>query len=407
MTATGYTDTFNRTVGAGSLGTADSGQSYTLFGTASQFSVAPGTASIAITAAGNPIGVADIGSGLFVDISGRVAISSIPATNLATAGFVSRATGVTTLYAGSMMVATGGAMSLRFSKISGGLVTLSTVSLGLTYVANTFYNLRFQAYWSRTLQANVLSAKLWAIGATEPGGWQATTTDAAITDYTGGQQAGIYGRDESTTLGTVTTKFQNVVARSYNLPVPAATDAMCADPAVGYPKQTALQSLATAVDTAMATIDPLTSLAGLYPRVRVSIAGVVLTNQVAFNASFNALEFNIGTTTNLGYNPQAIALPVGVWLVTFEARLTSPSANSLQVQIYGGPGGLTTYMRPWPTQSNDQGVGGTIHVSMLTYVTDPTTPNQYGVTIFPTNTATTESVSYMALSAVKISDYFA
>lgn len=408
MTTTGYIDTFNRTVAAGSLGTADTGQAYTLAGVAANFSVSPGTASIAISAAGNPVGIVDIGSGLFADISGRVAISSIPVTNLATAGFLAKGNGIGNFYAASLMVATGGAMSLRFSKlVAGGLVTILTVSLGVTYVANTFYNLRFQTYWSRPLQANVLSGKIWAVGATEPGGWTSTTTDTSFTDYTGGQQAGIYGRDESTALGTVTTKYQNVVARSYNLPVPSTADPMCADPAVIYPKQTAIQSLASAADTAMATIDPLTSLAGLYPRVRVSNSAVTLTNLTVYNAVFNAVEFNISTPTNLGYNPQALYLPVGIWLVTFEARLTSPSANSLQVQIFGGPTTMYSYMRPWPTQTNDQGVSGTIHVSMLTYVTDPTTPNQYGVTIFPTNTATTESISYMALSAIKVSDYFA
>lgn len=409
MTTTGYVDTFNRTVGAGSLGVADSGQAYTLAGVAANFSVAPGTASIAISAVGNSVGIVDVGSGLFIDISGRVAISSIPASNLATAGFVSRASGVNNWYAGSLMVATGGAMSLRISKVvAGALITLTTVALGTTYVANTFYNLRFQDYWSRTLQNGVLSVKAWALGTTEPGGWGATViNDATFTDYNGGQQAGIYGRDESTVLGTITTKFQNVVSRSYNLPVPASADTMCADPAITYPKQTALESLADAADAAMATIDPLLSLATLYPRVRVSNSAVVLTNQIAFNASFNALEFNIGTTTNLGYNAQTIALPVGVWLLTLEIRLTSPSANSLQVQIYGGQGGTLTYMRPWPSQSNDQGVSGTIHLSTLAYVSDPTTPSQYGVTIFPTNTATTESISYMALSALKVSDYFA
>jgi hypothetical protein len=406
---TGYSDTFGRTVANG-LGSASSGQTYTLSGTATQFSVAPNTASIAISAAGNPMGLADLQSSN-VDITGQVALGAIPATNLATVGFAAKASSAANLYAGSMMVATGGAVSLRFSKIvASGLVTLSTTAVtGLTYVANTVYNLRYQIYWSRLLQVNVMSLKLWAVGAAQPGGWMATlATDAAFTDYTSGTQVGLYARDESTVLGTITAKFQNVAAMSYNLPVPAGADPMCADPAFTYPKQTALQSLASAADTAMASLDPLTSLAGLFPRVRVSNTSVVQVNQFAFAATFGSTEFNVGTPTNLGYNNTSIYLPVGIWLVAFEVQLSSPSANSLFLGITGGPSldRLDAYMRPWPSQSGDRGVSGTGHISALTYSTDPTTPVQVGIEIFPTNTATTITIQYMALSAIKISDYF-
>jgi hypothetical protein len=405
MATTGYSDTFNRTVASG-LGSATSGQAYTLFGVASQFSVAPSTASIAISSAGDKMGYIDLQT-QSLDITGQVALGAIPATNLATVGFVSKLSTTANYYNATMMVATGGAISLRFSKVvSGGLVTIATVATGLTYVANTFYNLRYQIYWSNALQTNVMSSMLWVVGSTPPTGWMATAQDNALTNFTSGTQVGIMSRDESTVLGTITSKHQAVVARSYNLPMPATTDPMCYDPAFPYPMQTALESLADATDAVMATIDPLTSLAGLFPRVRVS-GSMTQVNQTAFAASFSATEFNVGTPTNLAYNPLSIYLPVGIWLVTFEVRLTSPSANSLSLQIFGITNGLTTYMRPWPTQTNDLGVNGTGHVSTLTYSTDPTTPAQVSVEIFPTNTATTETISYMALSAIKISDYFA
>lgn len=403
---TGYSDTFNRTVANG-LGTATSGQAYALNGVATQFSVTPSTASIAITSTGEKYGYVDLKTADF-DVTGQVALSGVPATNLATVGFVAKLASTANYYSGTMMVATGGAVSLRFSKvIGGGLTTISTTLVtGLTYVANTFYNLRYQIYWSQALQTNVMSLKLWAIGTTPPGGWMATTTDAALTQYTSGTQVGIFGRDESTVSGTITTKHQAVTAMSYALPVPATTDPMCYDPAFAYPKQTALETLADAADVAMATIDPLTSLAGLFPRVRVSGSQVAV-NQIAFVATFGATEFNIGTPTNLGYNNQAIYLPVGIWLITFEARFSSPSANSVQFEITGGPNDIQTYSRPWPTQANDQGVNGTGRVSTLTYVTDPAVPIAFSVVVFPTNVATTETISYMALSAIKISDYFA
>lgn len=408
MVTTGYNDTFNRTV-SGGLGVATSGQTYVTNGTASQYSVAPGTASMAITQAGNITGLIDLESGLYVDITGRVAMNAIPTTNLATVGFVAKAIGATNWYAGSMMVATGGAISIRFSKeVSAGLTTLATIATGLTYVANTFYNLRFAVYWSRTLQANVLLAKLWAANAVEPGGWMASnSTDAAFTDYTGGTQVGLYSRDESTALGTITTRYQAVLTRSYNLPVPALTDPMCADPAVTYPKQTALQSLAVAADAAMASIDPLTSLAGLWPRVRVSSSNFKIATASFPPLTYGATEFNVGTSTDLGYNNRALSLPVGIWLVTFEIQLVEAVSDFFQVEIFGGnPGPIDIDVRSNAVQANDQGVGGTGHGSMLTTSTDPTTPVQVVAVMVPNNTNTTYTVTYMALSAIKISDYF-
>jgi hypothetical protein len=373
MTTTGYSDTFNRTVSNG-FGTATSGQAYTISGTATQFSVAPNTAQIAISAAGNPMGLIDLQT-QNVDITGQVALSAIPASNLATVGFAVKANTAANCYVGQMMVATGGAISIRFSKIvAGSLVTLATVSTGLTYVANTVYNLRFQAYWSRILQVNVLNAMLWVVGSNPPGGWMATSsTDAAFTEYTSGTQVGPYARDESTVLGTITAKFQNVAVRSYNLPMPAAADPMCNDPAVIYPDQTALQSLAFATDAAMASIDPLTSLATLYPRVRISNSNLVLNTAQFTRLVYSATEFNIGTPTNLGYDNGSLYLPVGVWLITFEIQLLEAASNSIQIGFFGGPlvGQLPVYMRSNAAQLNDDGVGGTAHITALTYATDP------------------------------------
>lgn len=147
MTTTGYTDVFGRTVANG-LGSATSGQAYVLTGAASQFSVAPGVASITSSALGNNYGLVDAGGSPFADVSGQVSLSAIPATNLAAVGFVMVGKTGGNNYTGAMMVATGGAVSLRFTRIFGGAtVTLSTVATGITYVANTVYNLRFQVYW--------------------------------------------------------------------------------------------------------------------------------------------------------------------------------------------------------------------------------------------------------------------
>lgn len=408
MATTGYSDTFGRTV-AGGLGTATSGQPYTLINTAAQFSVAPNVATIAPNAAGNWAGYVDRQTS-DIDITAQVALTAIPASNLATVGFVAKVNPTSgNYYIGTLMVATGGAMSLRFSKvISGGLSTIATVATGLTYVANTFYNLRFSAVWSNLLNTHVLSLKVWTLSAVQPGGWMATTTDGGMSQYTAGTGAGIFGRDESSVSGAVAAKIQNVAAMTYSLPEPAATDPMCADPAVVFPKQPALQSLASAVDAVMQTFDPLVSLAGAFPRVRVSATSATILNS-SHRLAFTTTEFNIGTSTNLGYDSASLYLPVGIWLVALEIQLLEAAADDIQIEPIssGSPIGsrVLGLMRSSPVQSNDQGVGGTCHFTTLAYSTDPTvalpiTPS------FSSGLGANYTASYMALSAVKISDYF-
>lgn len=407
MTTTGYTDTFGRTV-AGGLGVATSGQTYTMQG-ASQFSVAPNTGSVAMNAVANFLGYVDRQSS-DIDISGQVALSAIPTTNLSTVGFSGKQSTNTNYYIGTMKVVPGGAVAIRFSKVVGlALVTLSDTTIaGLTYVAGTYYNLRFQCYWSQALQTNLLNAKLWAVGSAEPGGWMATITDNAHTPFTAGTQAGLYAREEQTTPAN-TARWQNVAVRSYSLPMPASTDTMCADPAIAYPKQTALQSLAAAADTVMATIDPLTSLAALFPRVRVSATSIVMPATLGgFAVPWGATEFNIGTATNLGYDNIHLALPVGIWFLAADLELAEAASNTLQMALngYWNSGSPTTYIRSNAVQSNDQGMGGTGHISAITYSTDPAGTIPVSLTLFPTSSSTSYTIKYCSLTAIKISDYF-
>jgi len=409
MVTTGFTDTFNRTVVNG-LGTADSGQSYALVAPSSMYNVTPVTATLAPNGSGDKFAFINIRT-QSLDISGQVALSAIPATNLMTVGIVAKLVDAANYFVGSMMVATGGAISLRFSKVvGGGLVTIATVATGLTYVANTFYNLRYSIAWSRVLQTNVMTSKLWAVGAAEPGGWMASATDASFTDYTSGTSIGIHARDESTVAGTIVASYRALASNSDHLPMPGTADPMCYDPAVTYPRQTALESLADAADAAMTAIDPLTSLAALFPRVRVSNSSVPI-NTATFSGRlvFNATEFNIGTDTNLGYDNSALYLPVGIWLIAFEIRMAEAATNFFTVLPFGGGptvGEPITNFRSNAAQSNDEGVGGCGHYSALTYSLDPTTPIKYSITLSPNNPATTYTIQYMALSAIKVSDYF-
>lgn len=410
MTTTGYVDTFSRTV-SGGLGVATSGQTYTLTGgTAAQYSVAPGTASIAVNASGNWLGYIDRQTA-DIDITGQVALSAIPATNQTLVGFTAKQSTNQNYYIGTLMVQnTTNVMSLRISKvITGGLVTLNTTLVpGLgTYTVNTYFNIRFQCYWSNLLQTNVLNMKIWAVGGTEPGGWLISITDNAITQYASGTQAGLYARDEATSPGN-TALFRNVFTRSYSLPMPATTDPMCSDPSVAYPKQPVLESLAQAADAQITTFDPSVSLAALYPRVRISSTNVSLAS-TGPDITFTTTEFNVGTPTNLAYDAQALYLPVGIWLCTFEIILGYGASASGYVSTgdSGGPsaGTVRSMMRSNPAISLANH-GGSAHASALTFSTDPANPVRYVASMFINVVATTYTVSYMALSAIKISDYF-
>jgi len=410
---TGYYDTFARTVSNG-FGTSTSGHAYTVNSTASQFNVTGGAATILPSTSNQErAGYVDRQTS-DIDITGQVALSGVPATNLMTVGFMAkRDAGGNNYYTGTMMVATGGAVSLRFSKvIAGGLSTIATVSTGLTYVANTFYNLRVVVFWSDALQANVLRSKLWAVGGTEPGGWTVSTTDSSLTQYAAGTLAGLFARDEATTAGTVTAKIQNVVAKTYSLPIPAGTDTMCQDPAIGYPDQTALQSLAVAADAAMVPLDARASLAGLFPRVRVSNTNFTFgpLSVGSYSPVFTTTEFNVGTDTNLSYSASNIYLPQGIWLVTFEIEMASVSSSSdMQLSMSGGStviAGPIVNMRINATNANDGGEGGSAHFSYIATSTDPSISMTIGATLFPSNSSATYTVKYCAMSAVKISDYF-
>jgi hypothetical protein len=405
---TGYNDNFNRTVVSG-FGTATSGQAYTVNSTASQFNVVPSEARILPTVVGDRYGYVDRQTS-DIDITGQVALSAIPATNLMTVGFVVKRSANSDYYNATMMVAAGGAVSLRFSKVvASSLSTITTVATGITYVANTFYNLRVAVYWSNALQANVLQSKLWAIGAVEPGGWMVSTTDASHTQYTAGTTCGPFARDEAASPGAVTAKIQNVAVRTYGLPVPSSADTMCADPDFAYPKQTALESMADAIDVVSAALDPFADLAALFPRVRVSASNFVINSASTVIPTWTTTEFNVGTDTDLGYNSGVLSLPAGIWLVTFEIYLDPSGANDFwSITAQGGSPAqfADSSMRTNASQPNMNSQGGSGHVSCLVFSPDPENSTTASGRFNP-NTATNYTIRYAALSAIKISDYFA
>lgn len=402
MATTGYYDFWDRNL-TGTWGTADSGQTYTLNGVASQF-YTDGYGGIKIASAGEKYGYIDLQTS-DVDITAAIAMNQAPVTNLVTAGYVAKLVNTSNYYVGSIMVQPGGAISLRFSKvIAGGLTTITTVATGLTMSPFTDMNFRFVIYWSEPLQTNVLLSKVWLTGG-EPGGWMAGAFDASLTKYTAGTKVGFHGRDESSVVGVQEVYTNNTQVRSYGFEMPGVNDPMCYDPAVSFPKQTVVQTLAEQVDAAMTTIDPLVTLAGLFPRVRVSNTNVAMTSAPVFSAT----EFNVGTPTNLGYDSQGIYLGVGIWMVMFELHLNVAASDYILVSFGENDssvsGQVFADMRSNPSHTGDNGIGGTIHISKMAVVTDPVTPAKFSIGFSPN--AGSYTASYMALSAIKISDYFA
>jgi hypothetical protein len=139
--------------------------------------------------------------------------------------------------------------------------------------------------------------------------------------------------------------------------------------------------------------------------VRVSKSSIVLPATIAANFTFNSTEYNIGTSTNLSYDNSAIYLPVGIWLLSFELQLVQSPSDFIQLTLFGNTAN-TIDMRCNPVHTGDSGVGGTGHVSATVVSSDPTTPLKCGVQFFPNNTSFTYTVTYAALSAIKVSDYF-
>jgi hypothetical protein len=140
--------------------------------------------------------------------------------------------------------------------------------------------------------------------------------------------------------------------------------------------------------------------------VRVSTSNLVIATSPNVVATFGATEFNLGTPTDLGLDNTSISLPVGIWLATFELQFAGAASDWLWVTLNGPSNANIITMRSNATHVNDDGVGGTAHLSAPVIVTDPTTPTKCSVGLSPNNIATSYTITYMALSAIKISEYF-
>lgn len=89
---------------------------------------------------------------------------------------VARATDGDNCYMGQLSISTTQTITLTLRKRVGGVETqLATTTTSLTHSAFAFFRLRLQVIGDQ------LKARVWPAGGTEPGGWQVTATDTALT----------------------------------------------------------------------------------------------------------------------------------------------------------------------------------------------------------------------------------
>jgi len=168
-------DAFGRTVAAG-WGSADSGQAWTVVGTAADYSVGSGVGVVTHPATGIahltllPAPSADVD--LYVD----VATSALAAGASLFTGPIVRATDNNNHYMARVELTTSATIALTVRKrVSGAETSLGSYNSTLTHTAGTFYRVRFQVI------GTALKAKIWAASGREPDLWQIEVTDTSIT----------------------------------------------------------------------------------------------------------------------------------------------------------------------------------------------------------------------------------
>lgn len=402
---TGLLDNFGRTVAAGSWGTADSGQAYTLTGTASDFAVSGGFGTITPSALSSArLALVDMTSFQW-NLAVQWKISALPASGTVRAGLVGGYKDGNNLYQAYASVTSAGAVNVVIERIVGGtntaLITGGTIS-GLTIAANTVYGFRFSGFYDFTARKFTISAKVWPTTAAEPYGANVMAQDGST--Y-GGSSVGVYAANLGAATGAVFS-YDFLNSANHALPYPATTDPMCYDPAVLYPRQTVAQSLASAVDSYMAaSIDADAARAANWPRVRISKSNYA--NSAIFSlspVSFDTLEFNVGTSTDLTINPQQISLPAGLWLLTAEVII--PASNTITNGTLGFNGEIASVdFRVDAGTGNgnfDTAIGSAIQTTVLAGSSAAFTENVF-VNVSGSGGL---SFTYLALEAQKIADYF-
>ncbi|MFI9824408.1 hypothetical protein ACIHFC_28750 [Streptomyces sp. NPDC052013] len=180
MTVTGITDgiydTFGRTV-AGGWGIADSGEAWTVVGTAADYSVGGGVAVASQPAVSIAHLTLQAAPSADVDMYLDVGSSALATGGSLMTGPCARMVDNATFYMARVEITAAGAILLTIRRRVAGVEVQvgSGFTSPLTHAAGVFYRVRFQVIGSS------LKAKIWLASAAEPDLWQIEATDTAIT----------------------------------------------------------------------------------------------------------------------------------------------------------------------------------------------------------------------------------
>ncbi|MBO3096483.1 PKD domain-containing protein [Cellulomonas dongxiuzhuiae] len=169
-------DVFDRTVATG-WGTSATGGAWSHFGSAAQYSVAPGVGTLQALAPGATPRVrwADLAV-RDVDVLGQVSLDSIGDGGGTFVALTARSGSWSSMYRGQVWVKSTGALNLVLTRIAPRETILAQVNVaGVTLAAGERLNVRFQAVGS---DPTTLRLRTWKDGTPEPTTWHLTATDA-------------------------------------------------------------------------------------------------------------------------------------------------------------------------------------------------------------------------------------
>jgi hypothetical protein len=205
-------DTFTRSVTDG-WGTATSGETYTLVGTAANFDV-NGTAGTIQPGTSNSNRIAVIAeAGADRTVAVDFAWSAIPAANSIYGGVIPRYTDSSNFYVVDVHILPASGPFLRIRKnVAGVLSDIATLNLFLTY--GYAHNYVAAATWrvKAMISGSTISAKAWNKSLVIEPDWQLTATD---TSHATGANVGVFARNDSVTL-TIVGTFDNFRATENN-----------------------------------------------------------------------------------------------------------------------------------------------------------------------------------------------
>lgn len=191
---------------------------------------------------------------------------------------------------------------------------------------------------------------------------------------------------------------------SLGFPYPTDPDPMCAAPVL-LPPVTSVEALGDAVDAwVAANLAPdYARLADGFPRAKVSRTFFDSTvSDPALLSTFNTLDFNLNTPTDLAFNNTGVVLLAGTWLLVHEVTWTT----TVQV-AFGAVGGLSQDSGPVVQATNvgEPVLGGGQNFVELVRIGYPSLVTSPLLAIHTAGNSGT-FVTYHALTAIQMADFF-